>query len=83
MFSRSMWCMIKDTFKGSYNMSFLSGLVLVVGVLYVLFPFDIIGDMIPVLGWIDDGVAIFFIVKRLQWETQRYIRFKAMERKRS
>lgn len=74
--------MVRDAFNGHYSMSFLSYLLLVGGVLYVVFPFDLISDLIPVIGWIDDGAVIYFIVKRLQKEMQRYNRFKVMERKR-
>lgn len=82
VFTKTMWCMVRDAFNGHYSMSFLSYLLLVGGVLYVVFPFDLISDLIPVVGWIDDGAVIYFIVKRLQKEMQRYNRFKVMERKR-
>jgi uncharacterized membrane protein YkvA (DUF1232 family) len=49
------------------------------GLLYVILPFDF--DWIPFLGWLDDGFIIFLVFKRLQKETQRYIRAKVMERK--
>jgi len=29
-------------------------LILAIGLLYVLYPFDLITDTIPVLGWVDD-----------------------------
>jgi Uncharacterized conserved protein len=51
-------------------------------VLYVLFPFDVISDLIPFFGWLDDGFVIFLLVRRLLSETHRYTRFKVMERKR-
>jgi len=71
--------MIKDTWGGSYNMSGLSKWLLVLGTLYVLLPFDF--DWMPVVGWIDDGIIIFLLIKLLQKETQRYVRAKVMERK--
>jgi uncharacterized membrane protein YkvA (DUF1232 family) len=78
---RTLWQMLKEVFKGQYRMSLLSNLALVLGVLYVLFPFDIITDLIPFFGWMDDGFVIFMVIKRLQKETQRYNRFKVMERR--
>lgn len=77
---KTLWCMIKQAWKGSYRMSFLTSLVIVLGIAYVFIPLDF--DWIPVLGWLDDGFVIFLIIKRLQAETQRFIRHKAMERKR-
>jgi uncharacterized membrane protein YkvA (DUF1232 family) len=29
-------------------------LLLVIGLVYILYPFDLITDRIPVLGWVDD-----------------------------
>lgn len=73
--------MIRDVLNGRYKMSLFTTAVVVVSILYIVFPFDLVPDYIPVLGWIDDGVLLFFLLKRLQKETMRYIRFKAMERR--
>jgi uncharacterized membrane protein YkvA (DUF1232 family) len=32
------------------------GWVIVASLIYILFPFDISPDLVPVVGWIDDGV---------------------------
>ena len=29
-------------------------LILAIGMLYILYPFDLITDRIPILGWVDD-----------------------------
>lgn len=77
---KTLWCMLKESWKGSYKMSFLTSALLVLGLLYVVIPIDF--DWIPIIGWIDDGFVIFLMIKLLQKETQRYIRYKAMERRR-
>jgi uncharacterized membrane protein YkvA (DUF1232 family) len=78
---KSMWQMLRQAFRGQYKMSFLTMAALVLAIAYVIFPFDLIPDFIPVLGWIDDGLVIYLLLRRLNTETQRFNRFKAMERK--
>lgn len=78
---RTMWQMVREVVNGKYRMSLLTNVVLVLGLAYVVIPFDLIPDWIPVIGWIDDAVVIFLLIKRLNNETMRYIRYKAMERK--
>ncbi len=78
---RTLWQMIREVAKGNYRMSLLTTLIIIVSLAYIIFPFDLIPDYIPVLGWIDDGLVFYLLLKRLVYETQRYNRFKAMERK--
>ena len=73
--------MIREAWSGRYKMSFLTNAILIAGIFYVIFPFDLITDLIPFFGWLDDGFVIFLVIKRLHVETQRYIRFKVMERR--
>ena len=73
--------MMRDTFTGRYKMSLLTSLMAIVAIAYVIFPFDLIPDYIPVIGWIDDGLILYLLFRRLLNETQRYNRHKAMERK--
>ena len=78
---KTMWQMLRETLSGNYKMSFLTIGILLAALAYIVFPFDLIPDFIPVLGWIDDGLVLYLTLKRLVKETQRYSRFKAMERK--
>lgn len=79
---RTLWQMLRDAFSGKYKMSALTNIAFILGIIYVLFPFDLVTDFIPFVGWLDDGFVIFLVVKRLSKETQRYNRFKVMERRR-
>ena len=78
---RTLWQMIREVLGGSYRMSWLTVLITLFSLGYIVFPFDFAPDFIPVLGWIDDGFVLFLLLRRLNSETQRYNRFKAMERK--
>lgn len=78
---KTLWCMLKEVWRGQYRMSVLTSVVTVLGLLYVVIPLDF--DWIPFVGWIDDGLVIYLVIKRLQKETQRFNRRKAMARKRT
>lgn len=78
---RTLWQMIREAFSGRYKMSFITTLAIILGIAYVVVPFDLIPDYIPVLGWIDDGLVLYLVLKRLSFETQRYNRQKAMARR--
>lgn len=80
---KTLWQMLREVLNGRYRMSLFTTLVVVVSVAYVIFPFDLIPDFIPVVGWLDDGVVIFLLIKALHKETQRYIQYKARERRSS
>lgn len=77
---KTLMQMLGEVFRGKYKMSFLTHLSLVLGLLYIISPLDF--DWIPILGWADDGFVGYLLIKRLQKETQRFNRHKAMERKR-
>ena len=71
--------MLRESFHGKYKMSLVTTLSLIFGILYVISPLDF--DWLPIIGWVDDGFVIYLLAKRLQYETQRFSRHKAMERK--
>lgn len=76
---KTLFLMLREVFRGKYKMSFLTSLAIVLSLFYIISPLDF--DWFPVIGWIDDGFVFYLLLKRLYAETQRYIRFKAMERK--
>lgn len=78
---RTLWQMIREVLSGRYRMSALTTLVALLCIVYIIFPFDIIPDFIPIVGWLDDGLVFYLLLKRLVRETQRYSRHKAMGRK--
>lgn len=78
---KSMWQMLRSVFNGSYRMSAMTTLIVIASLIYIVSPIDIVPDFIVFFGWLDDGLILYLLVKRLNVETQRYIRFKVMERK--
>src|SRR5690606_28302220 len=77
---KCLFHMLREIYRGNYKPSLLTSLSLIFGFLYIISPLDF--DWIPILGWIDDGFVFYLMVKRLQAETQRYSRYKAMERRK-
>jgi uncharacterized membrane protein YkvA (DUF1232 family) len=73
--------MLRDVLGGHYRMSVLTTLIAIVSIAYIIYPFDLIPDYIPVIGWTDDALVLYLLLRQLVKETQRYTRFKAMERK--
>ncbi len=59
-------------------------ILVILAALYVLSPIDLVSDVIPVLGWLDDGVIAFALLKlATQWlppalarELEMYARHK-------
>jgi uncharacterized membrane protein YkvA (DUF1232 family) len=78
---KTLWQMLREALGGRYHMSWLTTAIILVAIIYILFPFDLLPDYIPFIGWIDDGVVIYLLLKRLSKETQRFNRFKAIGRK--
>ncbi|MFX0559952.1 YkvA family protein [Tepidibacillus infernus] len=40
--------------------------------LYFIMPFDVVSDLIPVLGLVDDGIAIAFVWSMVEKELRQY-----------
>jgi uncharacterized membrane protein YkvA (DUF1232 family) len=67
-----LFSMFRDMLGGRYKASFLTVVALVAGAIYILSPIDIIPDFIPIVGWMDDGAILYFLLKRLMYELGRY-----------
>lgn len=73
--------MVREIVKGQYKMSFLSVAIIVISLTYIISPIDLVPDFMPVLGWLDDGLVLYLLIKRVMFETQRFTRHKAMGRR--
>ncbi len=78
---RTLWQMLRSVINGSYRMSFITTAVVIAALIYIISPIDIVPDFILFFGWIDDGVIFYLLLRRLNTETQRFIRSKVMDRK--
>lgn len=69
---RQLFRMLKDIVCGSYKASFLTTVAVVATIIYIISPIDLLPDIIPFLGWTDDGIVFYFLLKRLMREMDRY-----------
>ena len=62
----------RDVAGGRYKLSVFTIIALVFGIFYIISPIDLIPDFIPIIGWMDDGLVFYFLIKRLMAELERY-----------
>lgn len=74
---RDLGAMISDMFRGQYKATFFTKVAMVLTVIYVLFPFDIVPDFLLVLGWTDDAIVVYFFLRRILSELERYKSWKS------
>lgn len=67
--------MLKDTFTGRYKNVPFGTIAAIVGTLaYVLSPIDLIPDVIPIVGYLDDAAVLAMCVKLTKFDVDRYKR---------
>jgi uncharacterized membrane protein YkvA (DUF1232 family) len=65
--------MIKSYVKGEYREIPLKSILLIfAGLIYFINPFDLIGDFIPGIGYIDDIGLILWILKSVEEDVVRF-----------
>ena len=69
--------MVKDSFSKKYtDVSKVSIVVIIGALVYVINPFDIIPDFVPVLGLVDDTLMVSLAVNFTKREVARYKEWK-------
>ena len=69
--------MIWDWFAGRFDwqpMRLFAAFV--IGVAYLVSPIDIVPDVIPFAGWIDDIMVLMAVVRLARFDLERYRRWK-------
>lgn len=74
--------MARDFRKGEYRAIpwYAIGMA-VAGLLYFINPFDILFDIIPVIGYIDDALVIGLVIKAIKEDLKKYCAFKGYNEK--
>lgn len=72
--------LVRDYIRGEYrNVSNKSLIMIIGGLLYFVNPFDIIPDMIPIIGFADDAALVIYLLKQIQKEIEIYRDWKSGE----
>ena len=69
---KTMTAMVKDAWKGKFKMTLYTYILAILAVVYTISPVDFLPDVIPVIGWVDDGVLLFLLFQQLRKELTRY-----------
>lgn len=79
-----MFNLIRDYSKGNYRSVPWKTIAAVAGaILYAINPFDMIPDVIPMIGMVDDAAVIAACLKLVNNDLQDYVMWKAMRPERS
>jgi len=74
---RDLVSMLRDMFSGQYRATLGTKLAMLGTLLYVIWPVDIIPDFLLVLGWSDDLLITYFLLRRITGEMERYKAWKS------
>lgn len=74
---KTLYAMMRDK---EFAMAWSSKTLVIAGLLYFISPVDLLPDVIPVLGYIDDAFVISLVMNALTSEIERYQDFIASKR---
>lgn len=78
--ARTMFHMLNDYRKGNYNEApWFSIAAATFTLLYILNPFDLIPDFIPVVGYIDDLSVLTIALSFMQTDLHNYLKWREKE----
>lgn len=78
-----IFSLAKDYWNGNYrDVSWTTIFFAVIAFLYMVSPVDLMTDMVPVIGWLDDVVIIVLFLKFFHHDLEKYKHFKEEEKKR-
>ncbi len=74
---RTAYDMVSDTVTGKYKgVSKATVALMAGGLAYLAMPIDLVPDLIPVAGWLDDAAVLGWIFARCADEFKKYKAFK-------
>jgi len=80
--AKIMLAMVKDYWSGSYReVPYWAISAVALALLYVLNPVDVLPDVLPGVGYLDDATVVAFCLKLVQREIERYQEWAAARSK--
>ncbi len=73
---QELYSLFKDTIKGKFKLHPLTFGVIAGGLLYFINPFDLIPDVIPFIGYMDDIAVLTTIINSFHNELEAYRKWK-------
>ncbi len=67
-----LYGMISDTVRGRYKLPYRTVAAVVFTLLYFVNPLDLIPDLIPVVGYIDDAFVVSLCIKFIGTDLEKY-----------
>ena len=74
---RELYALFKDSVRGDYKLHASNIAIIGGGLLYFVLPVDLIPDIIPVIGYLDDLAVLTTIMTSLKGEIDEYRSWKA------
>lgn len=74
---KTLYAMMRDK---EFAMAWSSKTMVIAGLLYFISPIDVLPDVIPILGYIDDAFVVSLVMNALTSEIERYQEHIAQKR---
>lgn len=71
-----LFSMLLDSFKGKYSLPKKTALLLVFAFLYLISPVDIVPDIFPLIGLVDDVAVLVFAFNFIRGDLENYRAWK-------
>lgn len=71
-----LYSMIRDSITGRYKLPYRTIAAVSFTLLYLVNPFDLIPDIIPVVGYIDDAFVVTLCIKFIGTDLEKYRKWK-------
>ena len=78
----ALYRLLRSYFRREYRDIPWKSIVLVtVGIIYFVFPIDLVPDMIPVIGLVDDAGVIWFVVNQIKADLDDFLAWEITQAK--